>query len=282
MRSARHIRVPRAACKILATATAKSFAAAIATAMLLPVCVLPARAAQEPVYDTFAKMLAPFSSAIFGGAAGQPGALVAECLVSAGTGSLASAQGIRFRIAIQAPDRIRVDVVRDDTRLTACRDKRELWAAPEAPMRALAEAAGIDLSKTSPDTAPVPLLPIALDARMLAFLPVIFDVKEVDGEQSPPMRVLEFALLRELRETIKVDEFTGRAWIGGDHKPSRLLFSTPQGSLDIAVEKLEFVEKLPSGAWQPDEGMTPLRLPASALSPLFEKMLGASLPASAP
>lgn len=282
MRSARHIRVPRAACKILATSAAKSFAVAIAAVLLLPVCALPARAAQEPVYDTFAKMLAPFSSAIFGGGAGQPGALVAECLVKSGTGSLAAAQGVHFRIAIQAPDRIRVDVVRDNIRLTACRDERALWAAPEALMRALAEAAGLDLSKTAPDAAPVPLLPVALDPQMLAFLPVIFDVKDLGSEDAPPLRILEFALLRELREALKVEGFTGRAWISDDHKPSRLLFSTPQGSLDIAVEKLEFAESLPSGAWQPDEGAASLHLPASSLSSLFEKMLGTRLPANAP
>lgn len=263
MRSAAHTRMRRAGCKILAAA-------------LLLAAPLPARAAADgPIYDVFAKALAPFASSVFGGGDGQPGAMVAECLVSGGTGPLAdAAKGTRFRIALQAPDRLRVDVARGDGKLTACRNGRELWAVPGEPMRALAKAAGFDLDKTAPDKDSPPLIPIALDPQMLAFLPVVFDVKDLGTEGDPARRVLQFALLDQLRQAIKAEEFSGRAWIGDDYKPTRLVISTKDGSLDIAVEKLGFADQLVPAAWQPDDGAQALRLPASALNDLFGKMLG--------
>lgn len=235
-------------------------------------------AAEEPVYDAFAKMLAPFSSSIFGGGNGRPGALVAECLVSAGSGPLADAQGVRFRIAIQAPDHIRVDVIRNNTRLTACRNGKELWAVPKAPMSVLAQAAGLDLAPPSPNAAPTPLIPLAFDAQTLAFLPIVFDVKDLGKEGTPPRRIVEFSLLPELIKQIGGGEFSARTWIGEDYKPARLLFTVPGSSLDIIVEKLEFADKLPDGAWLPNEGTVPLRLSASSLNALFEKMLGGKIP----
>ncbi len=265
MRCGQHTRMRSAACKILAAALLLAFPH-------------PARAAQEAVYDVFAKALAPFASSAFGGGNGQPGAMVAECLVTDATGPLAAAKGIRFRIALQAPDRLRVDVVRDGAKLTACRDGKELWAVPGEPMRALAQAAGFDLDKIAPDSTSPPLIPIALDSQMLAFLPIVFDVKDLGTEGAPPERILEFALLKELRQAIKAEEFTGRTWIGDDYRPSRLVITTPDYSLDIAVEKLGFAEQLDPAAWQPDEGAQALRLPASALTELFGKMLGTKLP----
>ncbi len=248
--------------------------------MLVFLAAVPNLPAQSQTYDIFAKALAPFASSIFGGGNGQPGAMVAECLVTDGSGPLAAAKGTRFRIAVQAPDRMRVDVVRDGGKLTACRDGKELWAVPGAPMRALAQAAGFDLDKSGPDASSPPLIPIALDAQMLAFLPVVFDVKDLGTEGDPPKRILEFGLLDELRQAIKAEEFTGRAWIGDDYKPSRLVITTPDYSLDIAVEKLGFAEQLAPAAWQPDDGAEALRLPASTLTELFRKMLGTKLPAN--
>ena len=257
-----HTRETLAACKILALA-------------ILFAGARPARAAEGSAYDVFAKALAPFSSAVFGGGQGQPGAMVAECLVTGGSGPLAAAKGTRFRLALQAPDRLRVDVVRDGGRLTACRDGKELWAVPAEPMRALAAQAGLDVEKTTPDESAPPLVPLALDAQMLTFLPVVFDVKDLGTETDPvPRRVLEFGLLPELRQMIKAEEFTGKTWIGEDYKPSRLVITTPSYTAEIEIEKLGFAEKLDPAAWQPAEGEEALRLPASALNELFEKMLG--------
>ncbi len=261
-----HSRSRRATCKILAGGLALAVVAAAS-----------ARAAQDGPYDVFSKALAPFASSIFGASNGQPGAMVAECLVTDATGPLAAAKGTRFRLAVQAPDRLRVDVVRDGGKLTACRDGKELWAVPAAPMRMLAQAADFDLDKTAPDKTSTPLIPIALDAQMLAFLPVVFDVKDKGTNGNPPSRVLEFGLLRELREAAKAPEFTMRAWIGDDCKPSRLVLTTPDYSLDLAVEKLGFAAQLDPAAWQPAEGEDALRLPASTLNDLFKNMLGTKL-----
>jgi outer membrane lipoprotein-sorting protein len=257
----------RAACKIL-------------TALLTAwVAVLPARGAEGTPYDVFGRALAPIAAAVFGSPDGSNGAMVAECLVKNGTGPLAAAIGTRFRLAVQSPDRFRIDVVREGAAapLTACRDGNQLWAVPAEPMTALAQAAGLDTTKTGPDTTSPPLIPLALNAQMLAFLPLVFEVKDLGLEDSPPRRrVLEFGLLPQLRETLQAADFTGRAWIGEDYRPSRLVIDSAGYSLELEIEKIEFADRLPDTAWQPAEGVETLRLPASALNELFEKMLSAS------
>ena len=238
----------------------------------------PARATDGSVYELFGQALAPIAAALLGSADGRTQAMVAECLVNGGTGPLAAAAGTRLRLAVQAPDRFRIDVVRrgSATPLTACRDGKELWAVPADPMTALAQAAGFDTSDQAPDTTSPPLIPLALDPQMLSFLPLVFDVKDLGTEENPQRRVLEFGLLPQLREAIKVEDFTGRAWIGDNDKPTRLVLTTSQGEIDLEIEKLDFAGELAASAWQPSEGQEALRLPASSLNELFAKMLGAS------
>lgn len=259
MRFRVHIRACAAVCKI--------------AAML---ALAPGAHAQEsPAYDVFARALAPFTSAIFGGGEGQPGAFMAECKVSAATGTVAAAQGMQLRIALQHPDRLRVDVAGNGQVLTACRAGGALWAAPEEPMRTLAQGAGLDTSRSAPDATPTPLVPIAIDPQMLAFLPVIFNVKDegsgdIAGESH---RVLRFQLMPDLRKAAKSEDFDVRAWISGDNRPRRVIVSGPDYSIQVEVEKLAFAPKFPDKAWQPPEGQQVLRLPASALDGLFGKML---------
>ncbi len=257
-----HTRTRRAACKILAG--------------VFLLCGNPwAHAADGPVYDVFGRALAPIAAAVLGSANSPSRAMVLECTVKNGTGPLAPAAGTRLRLAVQAPDRFRVDVVREGLPgpLTACRDGKELWATPAEPMEALAKAAGFDTANKTPDETSPPIIPIALDAQMLSFLPLVFDVKDLGKEENPPQRVLEFGLLPQLRESIRAQEFTGRAWIGADDKPTRLVLAMPLGEIDLQIDKLDFADNLSAAAWQPPEGQQALRLPASALNELLEKML---------
>jgi len=256
----------------------KSWLAACKIAALLALGA-GAVAADGAAYDVFGRALAPIAAAVLGTADGQSRAMVAECRVNSGTGLLAATAGTRLRIAIQSPDRFRVDVMNNGASapLTACRDGKELWAVPAGPMTALAQAAGFDTDKTAPDDVSPPLLPVALDAHMLAFLPVVFDVKDLGMEKDPRRRVLQFALLPQLRQAIQAEEFTGRAWIGENDHPVRLVLTTPRGEVDLAIEKIDFADQLASTAWQPSEDQDALRLPASALNELFEKMIGPRL-----
>jgi hypothetical protein len=259
MRSWLHSKTCIAACKI---------AAWLALA-------IDASAADGQPYDVFAKALAPFASAVFGGGEGQTGAFVAECKVTAATGKMSAAQGTQLRLALQRPDHLRADIAYNNQVLTACRAGKELWAAPEGAMKTLAQAAGIDTEKTAPDEKSLPLIPLALDPQMLAFLPVVFDVKdrgneEIDGAQH---RVLEFCLLEELRKAIKAEPFEARVWIAGDYRPRRVTVSGKDYSIQVEIERLDFASQFPIKVWQPSEGQQVLRLPASALNELFEKML---------
>ena len=261
-----HSRAARAACKILA--------AALLLGIGGPVC-----AADGQPYDVFAKALAPVSAAVFGSNGETAGAMVAECLVTDASGPLAPAEGVRFRLAVQAPDHLRIDVAANGTILTACRNGNEVWALPAETMGALAKAAGLEAGKQGPaDESTPPLVPIALDAKMLAFLPLVFDVKDLGYENDPPLRVLEFALLPDARNAIKAPEFTARAWIASDYRPARIAIQSAGYAIGLQVEKINFADRLPDAAWQPPEGSEPSKLPATALNDLFQKMLGAKLP----
>ena len=254
------------------------FVACLATALGV-LAAPPLQAAEGPIYDVFAKALAPVAAAVFGAAPGQPGAMVVEGHVQQATGRLAAARGAKLRLAIQAPDHLRADLAHHGTVLTASRTGSELWAAPPATMRQLAEAAGLDLSAPVTGQAPAPLLPVALDPQMLVFLPVVFDVRDLGTEDidGTPHRQLEFGFLPELRKAIGAEEFTAQAWVGPDHQPRRITVTGADYSLDLAIEKLNFAEQFPATAWQPAEDQDVLQLPASALHQLFEKMLGQNL-----
>lgn len=259
-----HSRTHGVACKILG----------LAFLFALP---LAARAADGPPYDVFAKAIAPIAAAVFGGTEGAGAAIVAECTVTDATGRLAAAKGARFRIALQSPDRLRVDVSAQGAVLTACRDGNTVWALPAEPMSALASAAGIDLSTATEAGRPAPpLVPLALNAQMLAFLPVVFDVKDRGFEENPRRRVLEFGLLPEVRDAIGAEDFSAGAWIGDDFRPSRLTIRGGDYTLDIKVDKLDYAGSLPPTAWQPPADAQPLRLPAAAIYEVFEEMLGKS------
>jgi hypothetical protein len=243
-----------------------------------------ARAAEGQIYDVFAKALAPIASSVFGGAAGQPGAMVVECSVGEATGRLAAARGMKMRLAVQAPDHLRVDLAYNGMVLTACRAGKELWATPAAPMRSLAQAAGIDVKKSAPDSTSPPLIPLALDPQMLVFLPVVFDVQDLGMEDvaGTPHRGMQFGLMPELKKSIKAEGFDARAWINAEYQPRRVTVEGADYSLEVNVDKIHFTPKLPPGAWEPPADQEVLRLPASALNELFEKMLAQKLPANLP
>jgi len=260
---------------------AGKFAAWVAGALM----VIPAaHAAEGQIYDVFAKALAPIASSVFGGAAGQPGAMVAECAVGEATGRLAAARGMKLRLAVQAPDHLRVDLAYNGMVLTACRAGKELWATPAGPMRSLAQAAGIDVEKTAPDASSPPLIPLALDPQMLVFLPVVFDVQDLGMEniQGSPHRGMKFGLMPELKKSIEAEDFDARAWINNEFQPRRVTVEGADYSLEVNVDKMNFAPKLPPTAWEPPADQEVLRLPASALNELFEKMLAEKLPANLP
>jgi hypothetical protein len=264
MDSGDHTRRPRPASKIGAVVA------------LLGLLAAPgARAAEGQIYDVFAKTLAPIASSVFGGAAGQPGAMVIECSVAGASGKLRPAQGAQLRLAVQAPDHLRVDLAYNGMVLTACRAGKELWATPAEAMRSLAQAAGIKVGQTAPDAAVPPLIPLALDPQLLVFLPVVFDVEDLGSQDidGTPHRGLRLGLMPEIKKSTKAADFDARAWINPAHEPRRVTVNGEDYSLELEVDKINFADRLPSAAWDPPADTEVLRLPASALNELFEKML---------
>ena len=236
----------------------------------------PAQAEDELVYQVFAKAIAPLAACAFGGIEGQPGSMVAECSVEEAAGRLAAAQGMKLRLALEGPDHLRADLAYNGTLLSVCRDDQQLWAAPAEAMRALAEAAGLDVENDGPDQTPTPLLPATLDPQMLVFLPMVFQVKDMGMEniEGSPHRLLQLQLLPELAKTMRMEDLEAQVWIGPDYQPRRVLIRSRDYSLKLGIEKINFTDRLSPSAWQPSQGKKVLLLPASALNTLLQKMLG--------
>lgn len=231
-------------------------------------------AAEGAAYDVFGRALAPIAASLFAGTNSPAPAMVAEGVVSDGSGPLAAAKDTRFRVAWQSPDRVRLDVVRGGTKITACRDGAEIWAAPAETVRPLLLAAGLDPSapNTPAGVSAPTLLPTGLDPQMLAFLPALFDVQDQGTDQN--LRVLDFGMLPQLQQMIPMPDFRGRAWIGQDYRPQRLSFAAAGETVQIDISSLEFPQKLSPSAWQPSANEEALRMPASTFDALLPALLG--------
>lgn len=236
----------------------------------------PAAAAEGAAYDVFGRALSPIAASLFAGTNSAAPAMVAEGQVIDGSGPLAAAKDTRFRVAWQSPDRVRVDVVRGGTKITACREGDEIWAAPAETVRPLLQAAG--LATTNPpatETSAIPPSPgiyPGIDPQMLAFLPALFDVQDQGTDQN--LRVLDFTVLPQLQQMIPIPNFRGRAWIGSNDRPQRLSLAAAGETIDIRIDQLEFPQKLSAGAWQPAANEDALRLPAANFDALLGALLG--------
>lgn len=241
-------------------------------------------AAEGAAYDVFGRALAPIAASLFAGTNAPAPAMVAEGTVTDGSGPLAAAKDTRFRVAWQSPDRIRLDVVRGGTKITACRDGAEIWAAPAETVRPLLQAAGLDPSPSATNTpagvGTTTLLPTGLDPQVLALLPALFDVQDQGTDQN--LRVLDFGMLPQLQQMISMPDFRGRAWIGRDYRPQRLSFAAAGETVQIDISSLEFPQKLSDGAWQPSANEEALRLPTSTFNTLLPTLLGGNLTAATP
>ena len=239
-------------------------------------------AAEGTAYEVFGRVLAPIAASLFAGTNSPAPAMVAEGVVSDGSGPLAVAKDTRFRVAWQSPDRLRLDVVRGGTRITACRDGAEIWAAPAETVRLLLQAGGFDPSATdTPAGVSAPrLLPTSLDPQMLTLLPALFDVQDRGTDQN--LRVLDFGMLPQLRQMIPAPDFRGRAWIGRDYRPQRLSFAAAGETVQIDIGSLEFPHKVSEGAWQPSANEETLRFPASKFDMLLPALLGVNQTAAPP
>jgi hypothetical protein len=93
---------------------------------------------------------------------------------------------------------------------------------------------------------------------------------------------MQFGLMPELKKSIKAEDFDARAWINTEFQPRRVTVEGADYSLQVEVDKISFAPQFPPTVWQPAENQDVLRLPASALNELFEKMLAQKLPANLP
>jgi hypothetical protein len=104
----------------------------------------------------------------------------------------------------------------------------------------------------------------------------------VEDIGNTPHRAMKFALMPELKKSIKAEDFDARAWINEEFQPRRVTVEGTDYSLMVDVDNIRFAPQLPPTAWDPPAGQEVLRLPARALNELFEKMLAEKLPANLP
>jgi hypothetical protein len=225
--------------------------------------------ALENRYDVLARTLAPIAALFVENA--ETRTVRTDFTLLELTGAPKEVLGSAFTLAIQPPDRIAVTAEILGERVTICRNRQRVWAAPGSKFRAI-------LAQFEPLPAPDPKftlgrLRLPFPPEQLALLPALF-VATDGGEETvddQPCRVLDLALMPELAQSAGAENWSVRLWITADHKPARLLLQRPDGRLLVAFQKVEYGVEFPESQWMPGPTETDaIGLDAARLSQLMQ------------
>lgn len=207
--------------------------------------------AGENAYDVVGKVLAPFVSLLAKDS--PPSAARVELTLQELTNAPKDLLGAKVQVALQRPDKLRLEFLFQGEPITIGRQGNRLWAHPGGKVDfILRQLAG---EVPEPETL-MPRLEIGLPKKQLVFLPALFQVRdlgeEVVGAES--CRVLELKLMPELARSAKLDQWVAKLWVRADYKPAALELIGPEWRLEVGFNHLEFTPALPPETWQPTPG----------------------------
>lgn len=245
-----------------------------AIALLLAGVSLHGQPAPEPAppransYDVLGRVLTPIVS-IFckpapsqgGSAKKKPRALTATLTVQEMTGAPAELIGGRVTLSVEPPSRLIVHFPYNGKTVTICRNDQQVWTEPRGVLSEFApqvsdEAADAGADSKKPrkrkETA-IPPIGLPLPAQQLAFLPVLFTVKDAGDAQG--MRILDARLIPELAKSLGVPDWSARLFVrsADDSHPGLggLELARPGWHIAVRVESLEYFPELPAATWKP-------------------------------
>jgi hypothetical protein len=251
---------------------------ALPLALTFSLALSPCAQARENAYDTASKLLMPFAS-LFAKETKNPNRALSMTLrLETMTDLPPEFAGARVDLALQYPDKLRVQAPILGEQLTIARYGQKLWVTPADKAAALIEAADAAGKLPKPDKkfrlAPFEL-PIA--ENQLVFLPALLQVREagvevLDGE---PCRVLDLSLMPEVARALKAESWAARVWVKADGTPARVTVARGAWTATVRFESVRFQPALPAETWQPAAGEEALQLSPQRYKQLLDAIGGA-------
>lgn len=234
---------------------------------------MPQPAPGSNPYDLFGRVLTPIvsvfckpgSSQGTGPAKNRPRALTATLTVQELTGAPGELIGGRVILSVEPPNRAILHFPYNGKTVTICRNDQQVWYEPQGALS--------EFAPQIPDDAPdatagprkarkrkevvLPPIGLPLPAQQLAFLPVLFSVK--DAGEAQGMRILDARFMPELAHSLGVPDWSARLFVrpqGNDPAHPRpelggLELARPGWHIAVRVESLEYSPELPASTWKP-------------------------------
>lgn len=238
--------------------------------------------ARENPYDVLSQVLMPFVQVLAEKGKSPDRAVTFTAQLEALTGMPPELAGATVDLALQYPDKLRIEAPVLGQRFTICRRGQELWVSPGSKLKALLEASGAE-EKLPPPNKKYELAPLKLPIpeKQLVFLPVLFQARdagtEVVGEQT--CRVLDLQLMPELARSLTGDgpTWTARVWVDPQNKPARLAVQRPGWGITLRFQDVKFAPSLPKSTWRPteEEAGDAMKIEPSRYDQLLRGMVGA-------
>jgi len=214
--------------------------------------------ARDNPYDLLSQVLMPFAQVLAEKAKGGNRALTLRAHLEQMTDMPPEFAGVTVDLALQAPNKLRLEAPVLGERLTICRRGQEIWVYPREKLKAVIAAAGKDKQLPPPDKS-YELAPFRLPIpeKQLVFLPVLFQAKHA-GMQTvgdKPCQVLDLQLMPELARALESEEsqrWSARLWVDAEQKPARLVVQRPGWSITLRFEEVTFAPSLPKSTWRPN------------------------------
>lgn len=211
----------------------------------------------ENCYDVLSKVLMPLTAVFFGGEQSSVRAVKLRMTVEQILGNFPPAfKGATVQAAFQYPDKARIEVPFEGSRLTICRTGNKVWAFPGSkivPLLAKAEdSPNIHSQLTSP-------LTLSITGQQAVLLPALFELDQslkLATVHGTPCRALHGQLESEFAEAISLKDFSTNIWVAPQYLPRRIDIKRQQFALSLIVDEIAYSKELPLSTWQEPKNET--------------------------
>jgi hypothetical protein len=237
----------------------------------------PLARAQGNAYDLFGQVLTPYTQLLAGSSRSPNHAVQIIARLEKVGGEPAS--GAYATVALEMPDKLRITAPLGGETLTICRKGDDVWAHPGSRLKAL--LADPKFADALPEAdRKFRLEPFALPVpeKQLAFLPVLFRIKEQPAEQVDGLtcRVLDIKLQKELAKALEVDDSSARLWVDEGLNPARVAIQSDRGDATVRITKVKFSPELAPQAWEPtaEQAGDVMKVPPRLYDQLVRSLMG--------
>lgn len=230
-----------------------------AIVFLVIALAIPLRAQDAPTenkYDIVSKVFRPFWSVLLVGGKDANKAASFRMVTTEVSGRLPKEfVGATLEAAVQFPNKVKLTAPVLGEQVTVCRNGNEVWAVPGEKVEFLLKQFGKNLPKPTKKSDTPIFIPVT--AQQAVFLPALFvledgkQFEEIDGVQT---RVISGGLMPDLAKVTESEDFRATMWVAAGYIPKKVRIVRRDFTMTVAIEDLNFAEKLPAKTWQPPEG----------------------------